>query len=66
MSDVKLNPMMSIAELLQWKRRMGYTHASAAAALGVHITSFTNWTRGKTLIDRRTELACKWIEHIKE
>ena len=54
---------MTITELLQWKNRMGYTQAQAAQALGVHMTSFNAWTSGKTRIDKRTELACKWLEY---
>lgn len=54
---------MTITELLQWKRRMGYTQEQAAQALGVAKSSFNNWTQGKTMIDKRTAYACKWIEH---
>ena len=44
---------------------MGYTQAQAAQALGVHMTSFNAWTSGKTRIDKRTELACKWLEYTR-
>lgn len=56
---------MTPADLLAWREHMGYTHRTAAEALGVTLATYQSWERGKafstgkpTTIDQRTALAC--------
>ena len=57
---------MTPADLRAWKAHMGYTHETAAEALGISRSGFAKLLAGDHPIDKRTALACaalaKWIE----
>ena len=56
---------MTAAEFRAWHARMGYTHATGSAALGVTLSTYANLMTGirrdsgrPVVYDRRTALAC--------
>ena len=49
---------MTPADLRAWKANMGYTHETAAEALGISRSGFAKLLAGDHPIDRRTALAC--------
>jgi transcriptional regulator with XRE-family HTH domain len=56
---------MTSADLLAWRKHMGYSQRTAAEALGVQLPTYQEWERGARFadgrpveIDRRTGLAC--------
>lgn len=60
---------MTHADFLAWHQRMGYTHATGAAALGVSRSAYANLMTGTrrdsgtpVQYDRRTALACAALE----
>lgn len=59
---------MTPADLLAWRKHMGYTQHTAAQALGVTLVTYQALERGRrydsgkeVVIDRRTALACAAI-----
>lgn len=64
---------MTSAELKQWRAAMQMTQRAAADALGIAPISYQELERGASFatrmpraIDRRTELACKYLMMLKE
>jgi DNA-binding XRE family transcriptional regulator len=60
------------SELKQWRAAMGITQRAAADALGITRTAYLTMERGVSYvtkkpqpIDRRTELACKYLMMLK-
>lgn len=53
---------MIAADLKQWRQRLGHSLTTAAQALGVNRSTYCRMESGATRIDRRTELACLWLE----
>ena len=49
---------MTPADLRAWKAHMGYTHETAAEALGISRSGFAKLLAGDHPIDKRTALAC--------
>ena len=52
---------MTPADLRVWKAHMGYTHETAAEALGISRSGFAKLLAGDHPIDKRTALACAAI-----
>jgi hypothetical protein len=52
----------SVEDLVAWEKRLGFTRARAAAALGMALSSYTEMVGGRVKIDMRTALACAAIE----
>ena len=55
--------IMTKEELKVWQVNNGYTYDTAAKALGVGRTTFSDWVNGRTAISRVVELACLAITH---
>jgi hypothetical protein len=51
-----------LEDMEAWQKRMRFTHARAAAALGMALSSYTEMMGGRVKIDMRTALACAAIE----
>ena len=49
---------MTPADLRAWQCQMGYTYATAAAALGVSRATYARWLAGPGNVPHLTELAC--------
>jgi transcriptional regulator with XRE-family HTH domain len=63
---------MTADDLRQWRAAMGITQRAAADALGITVTTYSAMERGVSyvtkkpqIIDRRTELACKYLLFLK-
>ena len=61
---------MTATELRAWAKRQGYSYERAAAALGISRSTYADMVSGTVrttgipkVIDKRTELACKWLEY---
>ena len=52
---------MTHTDLRAWKAHMGYTHETAAEALGISRSGFAKLLAGDHPIDKRTALACAAI-----
>jgi transcriptional regulator with XRE-family HTH domain len=65
---------MTPDDLKQWRASLGMSQRAAAEALGVTPPTYQSWELGRNFqtgkaveIDRRTELACKYlVEHPDE
>ncbi len=59
-------PWPAVAEtLVGWRRGMGWSQGDAASALGVGLTAYNAWERGRAPITRRVVLACWALQCIK-
>lgn len=57
---------MTPRQLQNARKRLGWSQERLAEALEVHPMTVSKWERGEQPIDKRTELAVRWLELLKK